>query len=236
MIKKRFFVTILIVFSSFFNAVYAQQTVFNVPSADVTENKHIFLQQEAQFRAWQPGPFFLGSTYASYGIGHNTEITATLFNVGAPATNNITLGTGFKSAMPIAGLKDKYPKREYKFTLGSEVLSSLEGQGAGNWTYGHLSGRVPKVNTRLTGGVSYGTKQVFGTNQAVFIGAIEQPVTKRLTLISDWFSGSEHFAGFLITGVSYAYPKDKTLYAGYQIPNSSQCGKSGFVIQFAKIF
>jgi len=236
MIKNSFLILILIVFSSFFNIVSAQQTVFNVPSADVTEKGHSFLQQEAQFRGWEPGPFFLGTTFSGYGIGHNTEIDATLFNVGAPATNSITLGTGFKSVMPIAGLKDKYPKREYKFTAGSQVLSSLQSQGVGNWTYSHLSGRLPVTNTRLTAGVSYGTKQVFGTNQAVFMGAIEQPVTKKLNLISDWFSGSEHFSGFLITGISYACPKNKTLYVGYQIPNSSRCGKSGFVLQFGKVF
>lgn len=233
---KKLLLSILIIFLSIWNTAQAQQTVFNVPSADATEKGHLFLQQEAQFRGWQPGPFFLGTTYSSYGIGHNTEIDATLFNVGAPATNSITLGTGFKSAMPIAGLKDKYPKREYKFTLGSQVLSSLEGQGAGNWTYGHLSGRVPKLNTRVTAGVSFGTKQVFGENTTCFIGAIEQPVTKKLNLISDWFSGSEHWSGFLITGISYSFPKNKALYAGYQIPNSSHCGKSGFVIEFAKIF
>ena len=233
---KKLALSILIIFLNFSNIAQAQQTIFNVPSADVTEKGHTFLLQEAQFRGWQPDPFFLGTSFSGYGIGHNTEINATLFNVGAPATNSITLGTGFKSVMPIAGLENKYPKREYKYTIGSQVLSSLQGQGAGNWTYSHLSGRMPITNTRITAGVSYGTKQVFGTNQAVFIGAVEQPVTKRLNLISDWFSGNEHFSGFLITGISYAFPKNKTLYAGYQIPNSSKCGKSGFVIQFGKVF
>lgn len=236
MIKKSILISILIMFLNICNTVQAQQTVFNVPSADATEKGHTFLEQEGQFRAWNPGAFFTGTTYSAYGIGHNTEIDVTLFNVGAPATNNITMGTGFKSAMPIAGLKDKYPQREYKFTLGSQVLSSLQSQGVGNWTYGHLSGRVPKINTRITGGVSYGTKQVFGINTTCFIGAVEHPVTKKLNLISDWYSGNEHFAGFLISGISYTYPKNKTLFAGYQIPNNSQCGNSGFVIEFAKIF
>lgn len=236
MLKNIFLAIIPILFLNFFNTAYAQQTVFNVPSADVTEKNHLFLQQEGQFRAWNPDAFFLGTTYSAYGIGHNTEIDATLFNVGAPSTNNITVGTGFKSVMPIAGLKDKYPQREYKFTLGSQVLSSLQNQGVGNWSYGHFSGRVPKINTRITSGVSVGTKQLFGTNQACFIGAIEQPVTKRLSVISDWYSGNEHFSGFLITGIAYSYPKNKTLYLGYQIPNSSLNGRSGFVIEFAKIF
>lgn len=233
---KKLLLSILIIFLNICNTVQAQQTVFNVPSADATEKGHIYLEEEAQFRAWQPGPFYLGTTYGAYGIGHNTEIDTTLFNVGAPATNSITLGTGFKSAMPIAGLKDKYPKREYKFTLGSQVLTSMQSQGAGNWTYGHFSGRVPKLNTRITAGMSFGTKQVFGKDTTCFIGAVEQPVTKKLNVIADWYSGNEHFAGFFIPGISYSYPKNTTLFLGYQIPNSSQCGKSGFVIELAKIF
>lgn len=212
------------------------QTVFNVPSADVTEKGHLFLQQEGQFRAWNPDAFFVGTTYASYGVGKNTEIDANLFNVGAPSSNNTVLGVGFKTVMPIAGLKEKFPQREYKFTVGTNVLIGLEGNGVGNWSYAHLSGRVPKVNTRLTAGVNYGGRQVFGEDSVSFIGAIEQPVTKKLGLIADWYSGDEHFAGFLIPGISYVLPKNCTIYAGYQIPNTPSNGTSGFVVQLAKIF
>jgi len=216
--------------------IFAMQTIFNVPSADVTEKGHVFVQQEAQFRAWGEDAFFNGTSYSAVGIGHNTEIDATLFNVGAPASHNISLGVGFKSAMPIAGLKEKFPEREFKFTVGTDVLIGLEGNGVGNWTYAHLSGRVPKLNTRLTAGLSYGTKQVFGIDSLAFIAGVEQPVTKKLTIIADWYSGSEHFAGFLIPGFSYALPKNVTIYVGYQIPNSPRNGVSGPVIEFAKIF
>lgn len=216
--------------------VSAQQTVFNVPSADVTEKGHFFVQQEVQFRGWGEDAFFNGTSFTSYGIGHNTDINVDLFNVSAPASHNITMGVGFKTSMPIAGLKEKFPEREIKLTVGSNVLISLEGQGVGNWTYTHLSGRVPKLNTRLTGGISYGTRQVFGTDNVCFIAAIEQPITKKVDLLADWFSGNEHFAGFLIVGGSYKLPKNTTIYAGYQIPNTPENGVSGFVIQLAKIF
>jgi len=218
------------------NFAFAQQTIFNVPSADVTPKGRLFLQQESQFRAWNPDAFWWGTGYSAYGIGHNTELNVTLYNVSAPSSNNITLGTGFKSAIPIPKLDEKYPKQEYKFTIGSEVLTSLEGNGVGTWTYGHVSGRLPVIKTRLTGGVSYGSKQVFGRDIFCFITAIEHPVTKKLSIIMDWFSGSEHFAGFLIPGVSYALPDNKTIFIGYQIPNNSKCGSSGFVIEFSKFF
>lgn len=225
---------IFIIFAE--NNAFSMQTIFNVPSADVTEKGHVFLQQEGQFRAWNPEPFYVGTTYSAVGIGHNTELDATLFNVGAPTTQNITLGVGFKSAMPVPVLKEKFPEREIKLTVGSVVLAGLEGNGAGNWTYAHLSGRVPKANTRITAGMSYGTKQVFGENTAAFIAGVEQPVTKKFSLIGDWYSGNEHWAGYLIVGGSYSLPKRVTLFGGYQIPNSSQVGQSGLVIEVAKIF
>lgn len=234
--KKFLLYIFLCWFAGFLNSAFAQQTIFNVPSADVTPKGKTYLEQESQFRAWNPDAFWVGTHYAGYGIGHNTEIDVTLFNVGAPATNNISLGTGFKSVMPIAGLKDKYPNQEYKFTIGSQVLSGLQSQGAGNWTYAHFSGRLPVTRTRITSGMSFGTKQIFGENTTCFIGGIEQPVNKKITLLTDWYSGSEHFAGFLIPGFSYSMPKDTTLFVGYQIPNSSQNGPSGFVIELAKIF
>lgn len=213
----------------------SQQTVFNVPSADVTQKGEIFLQHESQFRAWNPDAQWLGTHYSAVGVGHNTELDATLFNVQAPDSHNITLGLGFKSAMPLIILKDKFPEREIKLTVGSEILISLQGNGVGNWTYVHLSGRLPVTKTRITSGISTGTKQVFGRNTVCFIGAVEQPVTKKLNIIADWFSGAENYAGFLIAGISYKLPKDTNIYLGYQIPNAEKNGRSGFVVEISKI-
>lgn len=229
-------ILVFIFFCLSFTVASAQQTIFNVPSADVTEKGHVFLQEEAQFRGWGPDAFFLNTAYSAYGIGHNTEIDATLFNVGAPDISSISLGVGFKSAMPIPVLKEKFPKQEIKLIVGSELLIGLEGNGVGNWTYVELSGRVPKLNTRLTGGVSYGGRQLFGINTVSAIAGVEQPVTKNLTLQADWYSGGEHFAGFLIAGFNYKLPKNTTIYVGYQIPNTPRNGTSGFCIELAKIF
>jgi len=130
----------------------------------------------------------------------------------------------------------KFSEQEFKLIGGSEVLSSLQGGGVGNWSYALASARLPVTKTRLTAGVSFGTKQIFGQTVTCFVGGYEQPVTKRFSLQGDWFSGEEHFAGFFIPGFSYAFPEDITLYVGYQIPNTSKNGKSGFVIELAKFY
>lgn len=218
------------------NPCFAEQTIFNIPSADITPKGRVCLQQEAQFRTWGDDAFFTGTTYGALGLGNNTELSLDLFNVNVPLTRNISLGVGFKSSSPIAGLEEKFPEREFKFTVGSNVLIGLEGNGVGNWSYTHLSGRVPKLNTRITAGLSFGTRQAFGETNLSFIGAVEQPITKKMNLIAEWYSGKSHLNGLLIVGGSYALPKETTIHLGYQIPNTPQNGVSGFVVQVSKMF
>lgn len=228
---------ILIFFIISIEKVNAQQTVFNVPNADVTEKGKLFIEHESQFRGESPGAFWQGTHYSAFGIGHNTELDVTSFNVDAPDIGNIATGVGFKSVIPIFEKNEFCKKREFKITVGSEVLIPCQNNGVGNWSYIHFSHRLPKINTRLTTGITVGTKQVFGRDGAVaFIGAIEQPITKKFSLIADWYSGNNNISGFLIAGMSYKLPKDSTIYLGYQIPNNPKNGKTGFVVEVSKIF
>src|SRR5688572_4814746 len=97
----------------------AQITIFNVPSADVAEKKSLFVEHESQFRPHQPGPFEFITQYTCLGIGFNTELDLTLINLAVPKSNNMSLGLGFKTAIPI--LKRKLPKRDLKLTFGELV-------------------------------------------------------------------------------------------------------------------
>ncbi|OGI29400.1 MAG: hypothetical protein A2287_03345 [Candidatus Melainabacteria bacterium RIFOXYA12_FULL_32_12] len=216
-----------------FSPVYAQQTIFNVPSAEITPKGHVLVEPEFQFTPWKPGRNMLNTDYLIVGVGHNTEVGLLLYNVSVPASDNITLAPGFKSVIPV--FSKKYPNLELKAIGGTEILVSVQGGEVGNWSFSELNGRIPKLKTRLTGGISVGTKQIFGRNAVSFIGGVEQPVTKHFSIQADWFSGT-HSNGFFIPGFAYAFPKNTTLYVGYQIPNNSRCGKSGFVIELAKIF
>jgi hypothetical protein len=202
-----------------------------VPSADVAPKKSLFLEHESQFRPHQPGPFEYITQYTCLGVGFNTELDLTLINLAVPQSHNMSLGVGFKTAVPI--LKRKLPNTDLRLTFGELVPISLENQGVGNWSYAHLSGRLPRLKTRITAGVSTGTRQIFFKNNVCFIGGYEQPVTRRLSLQGDWFSG-DHSLGYFIPGLSYILPGEMILYAGYQIPNMRRVGRDGFVVELAK--
>ena len=206
------------------NKALAQQTLFNVPSADVTEKGMIFVQHESQFS----NEFGLHTEYGALGIGKNTELDLTLFGVGTKNVRNEVLGIGFKTALPL------HEKSETKLTFGTLLPVSLRGDGVGGYAYSHLSTRLPKIKTRITSGIFVGTTLLFGRDVICNISGIEQPITKNLSLVMDWYSG-RHSNGFLIPGFAYAF-KPFTLWAGYQIRNNKANGDNGFVIEISKIF
>jgi hypothetical protein len=214
----------------------AQQTIFDVPSDGITPAGRLFLQNEGQFRPWTPGAFYVGTQYQALGIGHNTELDMTVLNMTSPKAGPVTLGVGAKSAIPL--FKEKLQKRQLKLVVGQLIPIALERfqgvGGVGNWSYASVSGRLPWLDTRLQGGVSTGTKQIFGRTNVCFIGGYEKPVTKRLTLIGDWFSG-RHSLGLFIPGFSFAFPQNYTLYCGFLIPNFRENGRTGFVVEFARV-
>lgn len=214
----------------------SQQTIFNVPGDGMTPAGKLFVQNEGQFRPWTPGAFYLGTQYLSLGVGHNTELDTTLFNFASPKAGPVTLAVGAKSVIPLC--KDRLKNRQLKLIVGQMIPIALERSGGvdgvGNWSYASLSARLPWSNTRLQGGVSTGTRQIFGRTHVCFIGGYEQPLTSRFSLIGDWFSG-RHSQGLFIPGFSCALPRDVTLYCGFQIPNFRENGRTGFVVELAKI-
>lgn len=224
---------IIFVFLFFLNCheALAQQTIFNVPSADITPKNKNFIQHESQFRAKDPDQFLNTTNYYARGIGHDIELDATLFNLASPASNNVSLGLGFKSSTKI----QENNFSETRMIFGSQIPFSLQGNGVGYWVYGAPSVALRQSGTRITAGISSGTKQIFGESVTCFIGGFEQRITNKLNLIADWYSGN-HALGLMDAGFSYALPQEFVFYGGYQIPNSRKAGRNGFVVEISKIF
>lgn len=213
---------------------FAQMTIMNVPSADVAEKKHIFMAHETQFRKKERGKFWNNTHYTTAGIGHHTELTATFFNLGNLGHNDEVLGTGFKSAIPlkIKNIEQYQPK----LIIGSTALFSLREDGSGNWTYAAGSITIPQIDTRLTAGISTGTKQLFGHNVTAFMGGFEQRITHKLYLIGDWYGGKSNSMGVFATGLNYNFPHEFSFAFGYQRSNSKTIAQNAFIASLGKMF
>jgi hypothetical protein len=215
--------------------VRGQQAIVNMPSADTTPAGKNFVMHETQWRQWKPGRYWYGTNFYCRGIGHATELTVTNWNAGGPATPNFATGVGFKSSPQL--FAKRWNKREIKLTVGQKLIMSHRAQGLGSFTYGHLSLRVPGLNTRLTGGGWGGTRQLFKKNTGNVLAGLEQPLDKKghYVWVNEWFRGRHDF-GFYITGLLYHPTKKQIIVAAYKFANHPSNGKNGVVLEYGFFF
>jgi hypothetical protein len=206
----------------------------NVPSADITPKGAHFVMHETQWRPWGPSGYWYGTNFYAFGVGKNTEITLTNYNSGEPAAPNFTTGVGFKTALPL--LSRSHPKSEVKFTFGQKLLVNHRGGGAGSFSYGHMSFRLPHVKTRLTAGGFHATEVLMKRNTADILAGFEHPLWgKRLLLIGEWFRGRHDF-GFAAAGFLYHPTPQQFIVVAYKVPNFRSNGGDGFVLEYGITF
>jgi hypothetical protein len=210
----------------------AQQAIINLPSADITPKGRHFLMHESALKYRSPNDDWATTHFYTYGLGGRTELTTTVYNLERPAMRNLSVGLGLKTAQPLLGKRGA--SHELLLTAGHILPVSLQGSGVGHYTYGHLSGRVPLLKTRLTAGGGYGTRQVFDRDVAVGLIGIEQPLTHHLQFVTEWITG-DHAKGFVIPGLLY-HRSDWILVAGYKFPNTQRTIGRGMIFEVGRFF
>lgn len=155
-----------------------------IPSENITPEAEFALAHETQLNRFQSGNYWNSFTCATYGIGKNTELASSAYGFSIPGSGNRALGFGLKSMIPIE------KKWQFKLTGGFMIPVSFNNKGTAYWVYGNASIRVPQSRTRITVGRSFGTRQIFGRRAYSTMVGVEQPLTKRWGIVSDWFSGT----------------------------------------------
>lgn len=138
---------------------FSQSLIVGIPSADIAEKHHLELTHETQWNFWDNPNKWNSFNFMCYGIGKNTELTFTLNNLDSQLSDNLALGFGFKKVFNIF---KKASSWEHKIVLGTNILYSTQRSDFGVWSYALYSLRIPKIKTRLTGGISYGTFHTYG--------------------------------------------------------------------------
>ncbi len=196
----------------------AQQTIFNVPSADVLDKGKTYLEADALGRPQDPS-FGFFTMRGVYGFGSNIEAGA---NFGGFAASG--------RSVPFVTVNAKWqPWHDDKlaFTTGAFGLFYLRGSRDGNaaalW-YGEASYKLT-ATTRLTAGGYWASSGYAAPDpQAGAVMGFEQKINDHLNLIADWFSG-DNALGYFTPGVSVPLG-DWTIYAGYSLKNGNSKGNA----------
>jgi uncharacterized lipoprotein NlpE involved in copper resistance len=211
------FFTFFIFLISTFTA-NAQQTVFNVPTADVMDKGKVYVELDASFKTNDEETQRKFSSFVPrvvLGTGGNVE-------VGFNLTGNIQSGADQNTLVPT--VKWRFYQNEKKnlaIFAGNNFYIPVRNKSFsfGTYTYAAVAKTINK--TRLTAGAYVFSKNVVAENASRGGGqfAVEQTINSKLTLAADWITG-KHANGYFTPGAIYKPHPQVTTYFAYSIGNT----------------
>jgi hypothetical protein len=225
------FITLLFVLVA--ESAMAQSTIFNIPSTDTVGKGQGYL--EFDFLPQAPGPdqgagLFIYNPRFILGLPHDVEV-----GVNVPIYHN-------SDASP-SNLAYIQPNIKWKFYKNDDEglaaaagvvvntpMNSRDGQATWSYVYGNFSKKVkagdygPRVTAGPYGVIANadptsGPVSFLGPRGGVLLG-YEQPLSKTVSFVADWFSGKNSL-GYFTPGISVTLPHSGLFNAGYSIGNDS---------------
>ncbi len=214
----RIFTFFIFIFLASAASANAQQTVFNVPTADVLDKGKVYVELDASFKTTSDDALRKLSSFVPrvvVGAGGNVE-------VGLNLTGNIQPGADATTLVPAVKWRFyQNEKKDLALFAGNNFYIPVRNRGYkfGTYTYAAVAKTINK--TRLTAGAFLFSKNVVAPNAARGGGqfAIEQTINSKLTLAADWFTG-RHASGYFTPGIIYKPTPKITTYFTYSIGNS----------------
>ena len=220
MLSKNFAVLILILFfASFANRANAQQTVFNVPSADVLDRGKVYVELDAAFKFNDQESQNRFSSFVPRGVvgtGGNVE-------VGLNVTGNINPGADSTTLVP--AVKYRFYQNEKKkvaLFAGTNFYIPVRNRSYKFGTYSYVAAAKTFNKTRFTAGGFVYSKSVVASNASRGGGqfAVEHTLNDKFTLAADWLTG-KHANGYFTPGIIYKPHPKVTSYFSYSIGNAN---------------
>jgi hypothetical protein len=191
---------------------YGQQTVFDVPSADVLDKGKIYGELDGTVRPVDPLATFTPRIVV--GIGHQIEVGMNFNGLSAPSFYQLDISPSVKWRLW------KSKASGWSFYVGDDLFLPARKRtyDAGNYFYAFFA-KEWKEGTRISiGGYDFTRNVVADANRAGGQFTFEQPVNKRLTLGAEWYTGKQA-AGYVNPGAIIKLNAKLTLYGAYQIGN-----------------
>jgi len=218
MLSKNFAVLILVLFFASLEAS-AQQTVFNVPTADVLDGGKVYVELDAAFKFNDQESSNRFSSFVPrvvVGAGKNIE-------VGLNVTGNINPGADSTTLVPNAKWRF-YQNEKKKVALfgGTNFYVPVRNRSYRFGTYSYVAAAKTFNKTRFTAGGFVYSKNVVAPNASRGGGqfAVEHAINDKFTLAADWLTG-KHANGYFTPGVIYKPHPKVTTYFTYSIGNTN---------------
>jgi hypothetical protein len=211
-------------FSALTGSALAQQTIFNVPSADVLDPGKVYAEVDELFRPTDPS-FSFTTIRGVYGVVPGMEAGVNFGGFSSPGPTVPTATVAVKVQPVHAG--------GFTLTAGGYGLFYLRGSEDGNpagMGYGFASYRIAGPETRIDVGGWYSSAgYAKPTSTGGLLLSFEQPLTwvKGLTLAADWYSGVSSI-GYFSPGFIYT-TGPWTAYAAYTRKNGDSKGNGGLL-------
>ena len=208
----------------------AQSTLFNIPSTDVVSKKKVYLEIDflSHFAKHADGGFQIYAPRAVFGVAKNIELGV-----------NVSVLDAFAPDQPVyisPNAKWQFYNNESKgiaISAGGLLYTPIAHR-AGADTYGFIYSVVSKkvkadFGPRFTGGgyTLPGLRSGLGTKSGAIVG-YEQPLGRKVTFVTDWFSGKNAF-GYVTPGISITLPRSSLVNLGYSIGNFGRGNNALFV-------
>jgi hypothetical protein len=231
-VKKHYFLFGLLCTSL---TTLAQQTIFSVPSSDITPAKKILAQQQVDIS----GQELRFSTTIDYGLGRGWEVGVNLYNLDYLPQQHTWQRNDTTTQMPYAPLVLFNAQKTLELTdqlhlgLGGQTginLYPTERVSWEGWGYVNLGGSFANDHYQAVIGAYAGNHQYLadGSIVGLHMGIDAGIWYEKVHLLGDWATGTHEY-GQLVLGAEVYLHKHLPLAIGWR--RSNQDGDQGLVVQ-----
>lgn len=204
----------------------AQSTVFNIPATDVQAPGKVYLEANfiMHYGGLRDGGYRTYGPRVVVGLPGNTEVGVNAYYTRALPAEPIEVQPNFKWKF----YEDE--KRGLAFATG--VLLSFP---VTRRSLGTKYAQIYVVGSKSFSGayaprVTFGGYRLVGsfddeTDKSGVLLGYEQPITKKLSFVTDWSSGNNDY-GYVTAGVGITFSPKSLLYAGYNFGNQGRSNNS----------
>lgn len=212
-----------------------QQTIFNVPTADVLSRGQVYGELDTSFKTNCQEAVCRFSSFVPrmvVGVGGNVE-------AGLNVTGNIQPGADTTTLIPSFKWRFYHDEtRGWALYGGNHFYIPVHNRAYKFGSHSYVAASKTIKTIRLTAGGWVSSKDVFAPD-AVRCGGLfglEHTVNKYLNINADWYTG-RHSAGYFTPGVAVKpFPKI-TIYAGYSVGNGDAAkGNHFFLVELGYNF